>query len=461
MSQIAIIAILLASFVMTLSRGITTTFALLYIPVLLLFSSIQPLPLPGLPDMRSTYAVVYGILLAVVLRGGQPLSLRWSVIDTLVVLCSILTVITSATTEVLWTGVSSSGEQFLNFLSPYFLARVAFNSPEGRRQALWSCVVCALLIGFFAVIEFRLFPFFYGKTLFQPFGLYTGHTVQVLHRYGFFRTQVSFSHPIDMGNACMLLAAFIGLLASTTSIGLRNVWVKLALAAALFGTATSMSFTSYIGVMATVALFCVLWTLPMLGRALIVFVAFALVVGVMVTSGLLAMETEDAFTEDETFHNSFVMRAIIVQRAWPFVETAGLLGYGKTIKRDDIDLDSVDNSYVLLIMQRGWLFISVFLMIPVVLALRAARAYGMSVTKSQRTPLTICVAAVLGMMVGMYTVWFGFVYAVMWTMMLGMSTSVMDTLLGRRPAPVAPPMPSAPVAHPTLPPELAAMRSVL
>jgi len=37
---------------------------------------------------------------------------------------------------------------------------------------------------------------------------------------------------------------------------------------------------------------------------------------------------------------------------------------------------------------------------------------------------------VLGIMTAMYTVWFGFAYSVLWTIMIGVASSMMDVLRG-------------------------------
>src|SRR5204863_7053065 len=128
--------------------------------------------------------------------------------------------------------------------------------------------------------------------------------------------------------------------------------------------------------------------------------------------------------DPEAMENSMYIRAKIVQNSWPFAQTAGALGYGNKIRKSQLDLDSVDNPYMLFIMRRGWVFLCLFLVIPVVVAIRSSIAFARAHLFAQRFPLIVAVAAVFGTMIAMYTVWFGFVYAILWMMMLAISQSM-------------------------------------
>jgi hypothetical protein len=52
----------------------------------------------------------------------------------------------------------------------------------------------------------------------------------------------------------------------------------------------------------------------------------------------------------------------------------------------------------------------------------------------QRAPLAAAAATVMGLMIAMYTVWFGFIYAVLWVVMLGFCTTLTDMYLAYDPA---------------------------
>ena len=127
--------------------------------------------------------------------------------------------------------------------------------------------------------------------------------------------------------------------------------------------------------------------------------------------------------------DSYQIRALIMQNAWETAASAGWFGYADTLKRSQINFSSVDNSYLLFVLRRGFGYLVLFLLIPVVLTLRAGKAFGRALLPQQRFPLAVAIAVVLGTMASMYTVWFGFVYAVLWMMTLALANSMMDVLI--------------------------------
>lgn len=431
MSTLVIGILFILAITITLSRNAAITFAVLYLPILLLLSSVRRIGLPGLPDMSSTYAIIYGILTALVIKGGEPIPIRWNLLDTFMTLMVAVTVISGIVTDKLWTGVNLAGEQFFNYLAPYFLARMAFQSAEARRLALQSCILSAFVIAFFALIEVRLTPYFYSRFL-KPSGLFTGTNAMVLHRFGLMRALTTFNHPIDMGNGCLLLTGFILIFATTTQAGLRNVWVRLALCAALGSAVCSLSFTAFMGLFTAIGLFVLFWYFRASMRLLPMIFAGMVIAGVVATSYMNQMKLSEETPTDASLSSSLWMRATIVQNCWPFCADAGVLGWGKKIKKSELDLDSVDNTYLLFIMRRGWLFLGVFMCIPLVLSIRAAKAYAQTWSSAQRLPLIAGVSTVLAILVAMFTVWFGFVYSVMWVVTVGLVGSVIDMLLAPR-----------------------------
>jgi hypothetical protein len=56
--------------------------------------------------------------------------------------------------------------------------------------------------------------------------------------------------------------------------------------------------------------------------------------------------------------DSMWVRAKIVQNSMPFASTAGLFGYGNTIRHSQLALESVDNSYMLFTMRRGFVYLT-------------------------------------------------------------------------------------------------------
>src|SRR5436853_616819 len=83
-------------------------------------------------------------------------------------------------------------------VTAFFMARIMFHSAEARRQALWIIIAVCLFIAACALVEVRLIPLVTARTL-KSVGLFRGVSQMVLERWGLFRTQVLYNHPIDMG----------------------------------------------------------------------------------------------------------------------------------------------------------------------------------------------------------------------------------------------------------------------
>jgi hypothetical protein len=113
----------------------------------------------------------------------------------------------------------------------------------------------------------------------------------------------------------------------------------------------------------------------------------------------------------------------------PFVSTAGFFGWGNTIRHSQLALESVDNSYVLFTMRRGFVFLMLFLAVPVALGWRSRKAFANARHKMQYLPLAAALASILGIMTAMFTVWFGFAYSVLFMIMIGVANSMMDALI--------------------------------
>lgn len=436
MSTLFILFIFALAAYLTWTRGLAVAFALVYLPVLVLVSAARPVVLPLLPDLTSTFAVGYGVLAGIALRGGfgGAWPFRWNLLDSIVTGLWLLAAIAVGNSEGVEMARNVLGDGFFDFLTPYLLARAAFHAPEGRRLALWSLVACALLVALMSPIEMRLRPQLFSRLL-DAAGLYIAPNSMPLYRLGLARAQTTFLQPMDQGNGGLLLAALIGVFAATTRYGLRDWRVAMGLGAAVFVGVASLSFSAFLNIAIAGAVFGVLWSMKWTGRLLPVAAVIAVVGGVMVTNTLLTTplgERSEKFGQD--VRDSLHMRTLIVQQSWPLVQEAGLWGYGKRISKDRLDLDSVDNAYLLFIMQRGWPYFLLFLTIPFVVTFRAARAWGDFQTDAQRLPVAIAVAGLLAILVAMYTIFFGFVYAKLWLVLLGTFNSTVDALRGSVPA---------------------------
>jgi hypothetical protein len=173
----------------------------------------------------------------------------------------------------------------------------------------------------------------------------------------------------------------------------------------------------------------VLWLMPFFGSYMISFLIVLLLGGIVMTLHLKNMPLGEREDIGQSLVDSTWIRAQIIQHSWPYASEAGYFGYGSTLKKGDLDLDSVDNSYILFTMRRGFVGLFLLLSMPLVLTLRASKVFRRYRDRAQRLPVAIAVSALLGIMVAMFTVWFGFSYATLWVILLGLTHSMLDVLL--------------------------------
>jgi len=447
MSYIVVLLIFSSATYFMWTRGISFAFAWVYLPVLVLLSATKAISLPLLPDMTSQFAVGYGVLAGLALKGGERLTIRWNLLDTIMTALWLLNAISAGVTEGSELLRNSLGDGFFDFLTPYFMARIAFQSADGRRAAFWSATACACIVALMAPIEMRLWPQFWSRQL-DALGLYTPANSMALYRFGLARAQTTFWQPMDQGNCGILLAGLIGIFATTTSIGLRNWRPLAAIGVAIFVSMASLSFSAFLNIAVASGIFFALRAIPDLGRVVAVFVFIGILGGAAVTNHLLSRplgERDDKLGQSVT--DSLYMRTKIVQQSWPVVQEAGWFGFGKKISKDTLDLDSVDNAYLLMIMQKGWPYFLLFLSIPFVIALRTSSAFCVAPTESQRLPVMFSAAVLFAILIAMYTVFFGFVYARLLIVMLGLFSSITDVLIGRVMLESERPIASLPIAR--------------
>jgi hypothetical protein len=437
MSYLAIGLILLASIFVTVQRGPAGTFVFVFLPVVLMFSSIPSLAIPILPDMTSMHAVTYGVLLGMMIVGKLP-SFRPHPVDGLILLLSIAATATSYANGNLWTIVSSVGAETLHWIVPYYMARLAFRDVAVRRQMAIVLAIITCIIAFAGVIEWRLKPLIVAKVL-GRLHLSNAFSEFVQPRFGFFRAMSTGEHPIDFGNMGILLTALIPTLAVTSGLRLRDPRILAGTLAGAVCVLTSMSFSSFSGAIAAIGIFAALRYIRGTETLLIPGVAALLVIGVIVTGVFLELDLAKLKPEGGAeIEGSFYTRVEIIQKSYnTYGESAGLLGYGDSVSGKAMSLKSVDNSYLLFLIKRGWLTIITWMLLAVSIG-----AIGMRMLLGQRgvvgrLPPAALVAALIGTMISMYTVWFGFNYAVLWICIVGMAVS-MRQILDERMAAVAP-----------------------
>jgi hypothetical protein len=419
-----VLFIFLVALGVTIARGPLIAFILVSLPCIFLLPEVPKIDIQLLPDPGAAFGAMYGILIGTLVRGGEPWTIHWNSIDTLVILIAVAKVINSVLTEYVYTGVSSSGAMFLGWVGPYFLARLAFQSVPARRQALKVVIFSIAVIAFFTLIETRLYPHFYRQQIHRLLGLPPLDQLAYL-RYGFFRADGPFSHPIYLGNACIGLIGLTAILAATTPGGSRRWWVGGAILAAVFSVATSISYGSYLGLTATVLFYLSMRYWGWVRRNLRWLAIGAVACGFALTLALRMVSpvVNDSMPDTE---RSFRIRVLIIRHSWDFVESAGLFGHGIWIDPTVLQLESVDNSYLLWAMREGWVYLALWLLIPIVLGARASRAFRRTQDPRQREPLVRGLACIFGVMVAMYTVWADWDYVTIWTVLLGFTVSLAE-----------------------------------
>lgn len=425
MNLVVLSIFFVASLFLTLRRGPGAAFTYVLLPGWLLLSQIKPINISPFPDFDTASVVSYGVLLAIGITGRFP-TFKFHPIDGVIVALTVSLLLTAYSTGNSWTIVASFGTELFTWIMPYYMARVAFRDASMRKHAAYIVACCAMLIAFFALIEFRLNPLIYSRTL-EPFGLNVAANRMALGRAGYWRAMSSFAHPIDLGNGAILTGGLLAVFTFTSGLRLwpirfSNLFLIGGYCAAATMLMASVSFSSLFGAAVGAAVFLTLryvrlssYGLPLLIIALacgLIFMTYRL--------QTVDITLKPQFTGQSTIGDSYWVRGLIVQRAMPFVQSAGFFGHGgQSLSRAELGLESVDNSYLLFIMRRGWMFVTLWFVLAMAIAFTGLKMLGGTAGKF-RSPAAAAIAALVGVMVAMYTVWFGFVYAVLWTMMLGL-----------------------------------------
>jgi hypothetical protein len=437
---IGLIAVL--SFVVTARRGPGATFAYVMLPAMLLAFTVSPIAIYKLPDVTTTGAVGYGTLLGLVAIGWRP-PFKLGLIDFGVLSLMAVRIISGTVNGQLWTGVSYTGAEVLLVGVPYLLARTAFIDRHWRLQAAKVITIIAVSLVPICLIEFRLWPLTYSRSIMAPLGLTSVDWAYVHSRFGFFRAQGSFCHPIDLGNGAALLFIFVIVLATSAGKSLRTWWVALGAGSTLLMSLTSMSFTSFAALAAILGLFGVC-RLARPGAFLLVPAAIAgfLFFADLTREFIVNEPVKVAYVHGgSSADGSYYTRHLIVHNTWlneagtMGASKAGLFGYGNAGEgydtRHDFGLESIDNSFLVFVLERGWLYLALFLGTGFAAAVLSTRALLRLPTGASRTPLAAAISGIVGTMLGMYTVFFGFIYAMLFWMLLGLLASMLREIRER------------------------------
>ncbi|HEX8323973.1 MAG TPA: O-antigen ligase family protein [Tepidisphaeraceae bacterium] len=446
--------VLFAWTVYTVARhGIGRAFALCLLPAVLLFNFAQAVQMPLLPNLKSLSIVMYGVCVGLILRPQELRKLRWNWIDTGMVLMLL---------PVFFTTLMNGGQPLrpglppepaslklaqryamefgITWLFPYFMARLALQDADGRRIALKALCVLSIGIGLLAAVESSgLRPNGTARALYR-LKLNTTTVGQessmVFKRFGLARAIATAGQQIDLGNVGVLVGTMILVLIPATAAS----WTRPLHLGGILGAGAmvigSVSMTSWVAM--AVAFVCYfLFTRPGLGRYLVVPILLAQFAFMLAQSSSMLNADNPIDRPGTDVGDSRWIRVKIMQEAWPLVSTAGWLGHGYGADVSKVGIGSVDNSYLLFIIQIGWLGLALWVGLMLIVAVMGARAFGRVTTDSERLPLAAMLAGTLGITFAMYTVFFGFVYAILFACVLGMVSSMCQLLTRQRPAAVS------------------------
>ncbi len=449
MNLIALSLIFVAAVYVMVNYGIARTFVFVYIPALLLLFLIPAYKLPGIPNLNMPTAVGYAVLLIAPFKWKELSRLKFNAIDIMIVLMMLPPTISVLLNDTLWDAIGRSGDLFFRWILPYFLARIAFNDADARKRLLPVLCTCAIVIGCFAAIEARLRPYFVARTMKQA-GLANAPVAQVFWRFGLARAQTTLGHPIDLGVCGTIVGSMIILLTPITG---RRWNDKLPLAGVFACGAMvvgAVSFTGFLG-MATAFASLYVFTRPRLGPNMVlpamlgVGVLVATLMASMLTSALPAERPEDKLEE------SLWIRQKIVQEGWETASSAGLLGKGLSLDTADIGTGSIDNSYLLFVMQYGWLYLASWVLLAMIVGYYGGRTLALTQTPSERIPVAAACAGIVAVLLAMYTVFYGFAYALLFLSLLGMLSSMWQ-IFSTRGQPIAMPAGYQPAMPPGMMP---------
>jgi hypothetical protein len=421
MHQLILFAIVAASFLTLLTYGIGRTFAFVYVPTVLFFFGLPDISLPGIPNLNAFTAVGYPVLLMLPFRWREVSKLQLNVIDFLVVLTFLPTSVSAVLNTSLWDGISRTGDQFFLWILPYFLGRLCLQDVLSRGAALKSICISVIIIAMLAVVEARLRPYWVARSLKQQ-NLSTVSSGQVFMRFGFMRAQVTLGHSIDLGLCGVLCGTMILILAPSVGRRWTDPLPLVGIGASGVMVMASISFTA-IGTLGAAILLYLLFQRGRLGSKLVVPAVICLGIAITLIMGeMLTREVSER--PSNPLEESAWIRAKLLQDAWGTAQNAGAFGAGRYIDQTGIGSGSVDNAYLLFVMQYGWIYLALWIVLALVVTYKGTQMLNLANTAEKRLPAAAAMAGFVATLAGMYTVFYGFVYAMLVCVLLGMIASM-------------------------------------
>lgn len=426
LSAILLLLIFLATTCVTVVKGIGYAFVYLFVPVMLFLSLLLPVNLPGIPDLSAEtalgYGVIAGCLLAFSARWKEICQLRLNFLDIFILLMMIPPTISVFVNDSVWDAISKTGQLFFRWVMPYFFARVAFLNQDARRALLPVICLSAMVLGFFAAVEARLMPYFITRAM-EQLNLAKVANSQVFYRFGLMRAQTSLGHPIDLGNMGVILGGMIILLAP---IAARRFTHPLVIGGILGAGAMVVGSVSFTGLTAMSAafIFLFLFSRPHYGPKLVLPTVIGLIFFISLVMNNMLTKPIPEERPSDPLEASVWIRVRIIQEGWEKAINAGLFGEGQYISTEGIGTGSIDNAYILFVMQYGWGYLVLWVILALLIGWYGGRTLQRTRLSSERIPVAAVCACICSILLAMYTVYFGFVYAVFVLVLVGVLSAM-------------------------------------
>jgi hypothetical protein len=444
MSAAVVILVLLAALVLAVLRGPRVAFPWVFFPALILIPIEISAGIPGFPDLNGRRAALIGILVGSVIGGGAgQLAPRWRAFDLFPVGLVLVHSLSFGSKTNAFGFLHSVAVLTLDWLVPYILVRALWRDYRDVKQGLKPLVYASVFLGMLTIYETRMA----ARVSRLFWNALTGLSVPgyfEMWRWGYLRAFGTFTHPITLG---VFFATVAPLMILWGQIEPRyRLHSRIAAFVCALACMTSLSRGPMLALLAAAVLGWFLTRQRPLVYVLLV-PALVLLLPVAMTEMGEAIQFTQQELADRGNTDSGYYRLALLLIYLDDIGKVGWLGNPEVVGQDYEAAWSIDNGYLYLFVEGGWLggglFMAMVFAILTVAGLSLRRSRG-AVRRVRATGF----AGLLGVLFGMADVWFAPDYAPMFfvcsAVMLNLTRRAWFAARpGLAPRPGAPP-PSAP-----------------
>lgn len=440
MASAIVIALLVVALVVAVVRGPRFAFPWVFFPAMILIPVEISAGIPGFPDLNGRRAALLGVLLGSVIggRGGQ-LAPSWRPFDLFPVGLVLVHSLSFASKTDALGFVHSIAVLTLDWLVPYICVRALWRDYRDVREGIKPLVYASVLLATLTLYETRM-----AARVSRVFwNMLTGLPVPgyfEMWRWGYLRAFGTFSHPITLG---VFLAAVTPLMILWGQIEPRHrLHARIAAVLCGLGCLTSLSRGPMLAMVAACGLgFFLTRRRPMVYLLLVPAVVLLLPVAMSEMGDAIAHTQAELADRGNTDSGHYRLALLVIYL--DDIGKVGWLGNPAVVGQEYEAAWSIDNGYLYLFVEGGWLGGGLFLAMVAAIATLA----GLSLRKAggavRRVRATVF-ASLLGVLFGMADVWFAPDYAPMFficsALMLNLTRRAwFGTRAGLAPRPGTPP----------------------